>query len=64
MHRFLYQYGAFGKRLKPTDSVDEVFKNRRATVSFGYIGLYEVGKVFYGAEWEENPEAKGIRGFQ
>lgn len=54
----LYQYGAFGKRLKPTDSVDEVFKNRRATVSFGYIGLYEVGKVFYGAEWEENPEAK------
>jgi len=54
----LYQYGAFGKRLKPTDSVDEVFKNRRATVSFGYIGLYEVGKVFYGAEWEENSEAK------
>lgn len=54
----LYQYGAFGKRLKPTDSVDEVFKNRRATVSFGYIGLYEVGKVFYDAEWEENPEAK------
>lgn len=54
----LYQYGAFGKRLKPADSVDEVFKNRRATVSFGYIGLYEVGKVFYGTEWEENPEAK------
>ena len=54
----LYQYGAFGKRLNPTDSVDEVFKNRRATVSFGYIGLYEVGKAFYGAEWEENPEAK------
>ena len=54
----LYQYGAFGKRLNPEDSVDEVFKNRRATVSFGYIGLYEVGKVFYGSEWEENPEAK------
>ena len=54
----LYQYGAFGKRLKPTDSVDEVFKNRRATVSFGYIGLYEVGTVFYGGSWENNPEAK------
>ena len=54
----LYQYGAFGKRLSPEDSVDEVFKNRRATVSFGYIGLYEVGKAFYGAEWENNPEAK------
>ena len=54
----LYQYGAFGKRLNPEDSVDEVFKNRRATVSLGYIGLYEVGKVFYGSEWENNPEAK------
>ena len=54
----LYQYGAFGKRLSPENSVDEVFKNRRATVSFGYIGLYEVGKVFYGSEWENNPEAK------
>ena len=54
----LYQYGAFGKRLSPEDSVDEVFKNRRATVSFGYIGLYEVGTVFYGGSWENNPEAK------
>ena len=54
----LYQYGAFGKRLAPKDSVDEVFKNRRATVSFGYIGLYEVGTVFYGGLWENNPEAK------
>ncbi|GAW98290.1 anaerobic ribonucleoside-triphosphate reductase [Secundilactobacillus mixtipabuli] len=54
----LYEYGAFGKRLKPTDSVDELFKNRRATVSLGYIGLYEVGTVFYGPTWEHNPEAK------
>ncbi|HEM3467612.1 TPA: anaerobic ribonucleoside-triphosphate reductase [Streptococcus suis] len=54
----LYQYGAFGKRLTKTDAVDEVFKNRRATVSLGYIGLYEVATVFYGGEWETNPEAK------
>ncbi|HFH9837846.1 TPA: anaerobic ribonucleoside-triphosphate reductase [Streptococcus suis] len=54
----LYQYGAFGKRLAKTDTVDEVFKNRRATVSLGYIGLYEVATVFYGGEWETNPEAK------
>ncbi|HFU4227531.1 TPA: anaerobic ribonucleoside-triphosphate reductase [Streptococcus suis] len=54
----LYQYGAFGKRLAKTDAVDEVFKNRRATVSLGYIGLYEVATVFYGGEWENNPEAK------
>ncbi|MGT2958300.1 anaerobic ribonucleoside-triphosphate reductase [Streptococcus bovimastitidis] len=54
----LYQYGAFGKRLNKTDSVDELFKNRRATVSLGYIGLYEVASVFYGGEWETNDEAK------
>lgn len=54
----LYQYGAFGKRLAKTDAVDEVFKHRRATISLGYIGLYEVATVFYGGEWETNPEAK------
>ena len=54
----LYQYGAFGKRLGRYDNVDELFRYRRATVSLGYIGLYEVGTVFYGPEWETNPEAK------
>ncbi|HEM6265120.1 TPA: anaerobic ribonucleoside-triphosphate reductase [Streptococcus suis] len=54
----LYQYGAFGKRLAKTDAVDEVFKHRRATISLGYIGLYEVATVFYGGHWEDNPEAK------
>ena len=53
----LYMYGAFGKRLKKTDSVDEVFKNSRATVSLGYIGLYEVCTTFYGPKWEHNKEA-------
>lgn len=53
----LYMYGAFGKRLKRTDSVDEVFKNSRATVSLGYIGLYEVCTTFYGPNWEHNKEA-------
>ncbi|MCV3740082.1 anaerobic ribonucleoside-triphosphate reductase [Lentilactobacillus hilgardii] len=53
----LYQYGAFGKRLKDTDSVDELFTHRRATVSLGYIGLYEVGTEFYGPDWEHNQTA-------
>ena len=53
----LYMYGAFGKRLKKTDSVDEVFKNSRSTVSLGYIGLYEVCTAFYGPNWEHNQEA-------
>ncbi|HEL0247336.1 TPA: anaerobic ribonucleoside-triphosphate reductase [Streptococcus equi subsp. zooepidemicus] len=54
----LYQYGAFGKRLAKTGNVDELFNNRRATVSLGYIGLYEVATVFYGGQWEHNQEAK------
>ena len=54
----LYQYGAFGQRLRKCDSVDQLFKHRRATVSLGYIGLYEVASVFYGSDWETNLEAK------
>lgn len=54
----LYMYGAFGKRLKADDQVDEVFKNSRATVSLGYIGLYEVGATFFGPRWEDQPEAR------
>lgn len=54
----LYMYGAFGKRLSRTDAVDELFKNRRATVSLGYIGLYEVAASFFGGAWENNAEAK------
>ena len=56
----LYMYGAFGKRLSRTDSVNELFKNRRATVSLGYIGLYEVASAFFGGEWGTNPEAKAF----
>lgn len=53
----LYQYGAFGKRLKPGESVKKLFENERATVSLGYIGLYEVGTYFFGPTWEKNKEA-------
>ena len=42
----LYQYGAFGQRLGKYDQVDQLFTHRRATVSLGYIGLYEVAAVF------------------
>ena len=54
----LYQYGAFGHRLGKEENVDQLFKNRRATVSLGYIGLYEVATVFFGNSWEGNPDAK------
>ncbi len=54
----LYMHGAFGKRLAAKENVSQLFKNKRATLSLGYIGLYEVATVFYGAEWETNNEAK------
>ncbi|WP_083979863.1 anaerobic ribonucleoside-triphosphate reductase [Demequina salsinemoris] len=56
----LYVHGAFGQRLAPTEDVDTLFRNGRATVSLGYIGLYEVATAFYGPEWESNPEAKEL----
>ncbi|MFZ2353852.1 anaerobic ribonucleoside-triphosphate reductase [Paucilactobacillus nenjiangensis] len=56
----LYMYGAFGKRLKSTDNVDDVFKNGRATVSLGYIGIYETCTLFYGDGWEQNAEARAF----
>lgn len=56
----LYQNGAFGLRLKKTDPVSKVFDKGRATISLGYIGLYEVATVFYGGQWETNPAAKAF----
>jgi anaerobic ribonucleoside-triphosphate reductase len=53
----LYQNGAFGKRLKEDEDVDQLFNQRRATISLGYIGLYEVGTTFFGSDWETNPTA-------
>jgi ribonucleoside-triphosphate reductase len=54
----LYQHGAFGERLAPGDNVDRLFRDGRATVSLGYIGLYEVGAVFFGSAWETDAAAK------
>ncbi|MFW7415079.1 anaerobic ribonucleoside-triphosphate reductase [Demequina sp. SO4-18] len=56
----LYVHGAFGKRLGADDEVDSLFRDGRATVSLGYIGLYEVATAFYGGQWEADPEAKQL----
>ena len=56
----LYTYGAFGRRLAAGDSVDTLFKDGRATVSLGYIGLYEVAAAFFGGAWEGDPQAKAF----
>lgn len=54
----LYMHGAIGKRLKADDYVADLFKNGRASVSLGYIGLHEVAVYFYGYNWQEKTEAK------
>ena len=46
----LFRFGAFG-RLGANDSVDQLFRNERAAVSLGYIGLNEAPSVFYGKPW-------------
>lgn len=56
----LYMYGAFGKRLQAGDSVDELFKDQRATISLGYIGIYEVCTTFFGPNWETNADARAF----
>lgn len=55
----LYRHGAFGKRApQGVNSVHEFFASQRATVSVGYIGLYETATAFFGPKWETNREAK------
>ncbi|WP_373742367.1 anaerobic ribonucleoside-triphosphate reductase [Jeotgalibaca porci] len=49
----LYMNGAWGHKLTAEEDVDTLFKNKRATVSMGYIGLYESAAVFYGPAWEK-----------
>ena len=57
----LYMNGVFGKRLNKGESVEALFNNDRSTVSVGYIGLYEVGSIFYGGDWQgKNEEAKAF----
>lgn len=46
----LYMEGACGVRLKPDDNVSEIFKNGRASISLGYIGIHEAINALYGTE--------------
>lgn len=52
----LYMEGALG-RLQPDEDIKQLFTGGRATISFGYIGLYEMNTVFYGPDWEHNQSA-------
>ena len=52
----LYKHGAFGANLTDDDDVKQLFINNRATVSMGYIGLYEVASMFYGGDWQDKTD--------
>lgn len=44
----LYMEGACGVRLKADESIAKIFKNGRASISLGYIGLHETIYALYG----------------
>jgi ribonucleoside-triphosphate reductase len=46
----LYMEGACGVRLKADDCVADIFKNGRASISLGYIGLHEAINALHGAQ--------------
>lgn len=46
----LYTEGAFGVRLNPDDNIIDIFKNGRASISLGYIGLHEMANAMFGTE--------------
>lgn len=43
----LYTEGAFGVRLQPEDDIIKLFENGRSSISLGYIGLHEVGRLMF-----------------
>ncbi len=61
----LYMEGACGVRLKADDPVSDIFKNGRASVSLGYIGIYETINALYGTSKhifdDETLRQKGIQ---
>ncbi|NKF50401.1 anaerobic ribonucleoside-triphosphate reductase [Shewanella sp. WXL01] len=44
----LYMEGACGVRLNADDDISEIFKNGRASISLGYIGIHETINALYG----------------
>lgn len=46
----LYTEGALGVRLNPDDDVINIFKNGRASISMGYIGIHETINALYGQD--------------
>ncbi|SQA99266.1 Anaerobic ribonucleoside-triphosphate reductase [Cedecea neteri] len=49
--------GACGVRLKADDDVSEIFKNGRASISLGYIGIHETVNALFGNQHVYDSEA-------
>ncbi|QCE35744.1 anaerobic ribonucleoside-triphosphate reductase [Acetobacteraceae bacterium] len=60
----LYMEGACGVRLKADDDISQIFKNGRATISLGYIGLHETINALFGGKThifdDEDLRKKGV----
>lgn len=56
----LYTEGACGIRLKPDDYVIDIFKDRRASISLGYIGLHETINALGGSELFDSVDSKEL----
>ena len=46
----LYMEGACGVRLKADDPISHIFKNGRASISLGYIGVHETINALFGSD--------------
>ena len=60
----LYVEGACGVRLKPDDYVIDIFKNGRASISLGYIGIHETITALYDNDDMVNEEDMQEEGLQ
>ncbi len=57
----LYMEGACGIRLNADDNIIDLFKNGRASISLGYIGLHETINALYGHTQEHLYDSDTLR---
>ncbi|MGF1688329.1 anaerobic ribonucleoside-triphosphate reductase [Photobacterium japonica] len=57
----LYTEGALGVRLNPNDEVLDIFKNGRASISMGYIGIHETINALYAQDGEHIYDSETLR---
>lgn len=53
----LYMHGGYA-RLNADEEIGQLFKHGYASVSIGYIGLYEMCRILFGVDYTENDDIK------